>query len=88
VKLTIGPRFGNILGGTAVHLNGPCFDSTDVVKCVFDGKSDVNGFVANNRTAICISPRFEEIGWKSLTVSLLKNDVKTYTGQGQFYAGK
>ena len=88
MRLTVGPRFGNIFGGTAVHLTGPCFDNTDVLKCVFEGKSDINAFVANDRTAICISPRFDEIGWKSLTLTILKNGVETYTGQGQFYAGE
>ena len=35
--LTLSQRFGNMLGGTAVHVSGPCFDEADNITCVFDG---------------------------------------------------
>ena len=60
VELVIGPHFGNILGGTAVRLTGPCFDETDLLVCTFEDEKE-NGFVVNNRTAICVSPRFDNI---------------------------
>jgi len=85
VKLVIGPRFGNILGGTAIHVTGPCFDEMDLVVCSFeDEKPDV--FVVNNRTAICVSPRFEDVGWKTLTLQIFRDRKEVYMGQSRFYA--
>ena len=85
MELVIGPRFGNILGGTAVHFTGPCFDETDLVVCIFEDEKE-NGFVVNNHTAICVSPRFDDIGWKGLTLSILRDREEIYFGQSQFYA--
>ena len=87
VELVIGPRFGNILGGTAVHLTGPCFDETDILKCSFEDQKDIIGFVVNNRTAICVSPTFQDIGWKSVTLLIIRNGEEVYSGQSKFYAG-
>ena len=87
VELVIGPRFGNILGGTAVLLTGPCFDTSDVLLCTFEDTKKDNGFVVNNYTAMCVSPTFQDIGWKSLTLSIIKNGEEKYMGQTQFYAG-
>ena len=60
------------MGGTAVHLTGPCFDKTDILKCSFGDEKDINGFILDNRTAICVSPRFEDIGWKHLTLLVIR----------------
>ena len=85
MELVIGPRFGNILGGTAVHLTGPCFDQMDLLICSFDDEKE-SVLVLNNRTAICVSPRFEDIGWKSLTLSIIRDGQEIYSGQNRFYA--
>ena len=79
VELVIGPRFGNTLGGTAVYLTGPCFNKSDLITCSFeDEKEDV--FVTNNHTAVCVSPRFEDIGWKSLTLTIIRDGERVYLG--------
>ena len=75
------------MGGTAVYLTGPCFEKADIVKCTFDDQKDINGFVVNNLTAVCVSPRFDEIGWKTLTLTIVRNNVDAYSGQSRFYAG-
>ena len=75
------------MGGTAVHLTGPCFDKTDILKCSFGDEKDINSFIVDNRTAICVSPRFEDIGWKLLTLLVIRNDIEVYFGESQFYAG-
>ena len=85
VPLVIGPRFGNVLGGTAVHLIGPCFNEMDLIVCSFEDEKE-DAFIVNNRTAICVSPRFTDIGWKSLTLTILRDGKDVYFGQSQFYA--
>ena len=85
MELVIGPHFGNILGGTAVHLTGPCFDEMDLLICSFDDEKE-SVLVLNNRTAICVSPRFEDIGWKSLTLTIVRDREEIYFGQSRFYA--
>ena len=87
MELVIGPRFGNILGGTAIHLTGPCFDEKDLLLCNFEDEKE-NGFVVNNRTAICVSPRFKDIGWKILSLTITRDGEEIYFGQSQFYASK
>lgn len=75
------------MGGTAVHLTGPCFDKTDIIKCSIEDQKEIIGFVVNNHTAICVSPRFENIGWKSLILQVINSGRETYLGQSRFYAG-
>ena len=90
MPLEVGPRFGNLLGGTAVHLSGPCFDGFINIICIFDGQQVGNGVVLNNNTAICVSPRFQSVGYKSLDVQIVDNEDGriTYSGSNFFYAGK
>ena len=86
-SLTIGPRFGNLLGGTAVHLTGPCFSRSNTIRCTFEDRQETTGTVLNNRTAICISPTFNSAGWKQLDLAVLQDDEEIYSGNSRFYAG-
>ena len=90
VSLTTGPRFGNLLGGTAIHISGPCFNESDIIRCTFDGQQEKTGMIINNLTAICISPSFKDVGWKSLTLTIIEGSGAgevIYTGQSRYYAG-
>ena len=86
MSLIIGPRFGSLLGGTAVHISGPCFDQSDVIKCTFD-REDVDGIVLNNLTAMCVSPAFKEVKWNEVSVDIISDNVISYSGKGDFYSG-
>ena len=88
VPAVIGPRFGNQLGGTAVHITGPCFNETDRISCIFDNQPEQAGYYVNNLTAICVSPNFNTIGWKDLTVTVTRNGNLAYRTQSRFYASK
>ena len=87
VSLTIGPRFGNLLGGTAIHFMGPCFSRSNTIRCTFEGRQETTGTVLNIRTAICVSPTFNNPGWKQLDFVVLQDDVEIYSGNSRFYAG-
>ena len=84
----IGPRFGSQLGGTAVHITGPCFNETDQIACVFDNQPEQSGFYVNNLTVICVSPSFNTIGWKDLTLMVTRDGNLVYTAQSRFYTSE
>ena len=89
MALTIGPRSGSQLGGAAVYVSGPCFNENDIINCFFDDdrESRLRGYYVSNSTAICISPRFDTPGWKTLYVEIRSGQLLT-TGRSRFYAGK
>ena len=91
--LNIIPHFGNMLGGTAIALHGPCFLPDDNVECFFDGVTlpiQVALINSDDQTvAVCVSPEFKEHGWKHLRVSIRRNNVTFYYQlSSSFYAGK
>ena len=88
VPAVIGPRFGSQLGGTAVHITGPCFDETDQITCIFDNQPGQTGFYVNNLTVICVSPSFDTIGWKDLTLMVTRDGNLAYATRSRFYASK
>ena len=88
VPAVIGPRFGSQLGGTAVHITGPCFNETDQIACIFDNQREQAGFYVNNLTVICVSPSFNTFGWKDLTIVVTRDGNLAYTTQSRFYASK
>ena len=59
--LTLSPRFGNMLGGTAVLVSGPCFDEADNITCVFDG-IPTDGMFFSERQSLCASPILSRTG--------------------------
>ena len=85
------PRIGNMLGGTAIVLRGPCFLPDDTIECSFDKVKDgkVEGiFLENSDQPVCGSPVFEEQGWKNLEVTIQRNGQVRYRQSATFYAGK
>lgn len=91
MALRIGPRSGSQLGGTAIYVSGPCFEENDTIHCFFDerGEAGLPGYYVNNSTAICVSPRFDTSGWKSLRIGINNSQDLTmeYSGHSRFYAG-
>nr|XP_054773492.1 uncharacterized protein K03H1.5-like [Lytechinus pictus] len=67
--ISLFPLVGSMLGGTQVFVSGPCFNSTSVIACDFDG-TVTSGRVISNDIVICISPTFYKVGRIPLRVSL------------------
>lgn len=58
--ILISPNHGNELGGTPVTINGPCFDVSDNISCLFDNIT-VPGARVSQYKALCVSPMFDTI---------------------------
>lgn len=89
MALSIGPRSGSQFGGTAIYVSGPCFDEEDTILCFFNDnrESGIAGYYVSNTTAICVSPRFETPGWKSLILGIRRGQTMEYSARSRFYAG-
>ena len=63
VSLTLFPRYGSVLGGTAVQVFGPCFHEfiNHRIYCSFD-EIKVQAIHVNTDSIICISPAFKSLG--------------------------
>ena len=59
--ITLAPRVGSVLGGTAVLVSGPCLQEDDNIACIFDGE-EVEGSYLSEMLAVCITPPFSSIG--------------------------
>ena len=77
---------GSVLGGTAVEVEGPCLNETDVITCTFDGTLVPGAYVSEFR-AICVSPALRDHGRRrfTLTVNRVDGSLK-YSGSAIFYA--
>ncbi|XP_063969190.1 protein mesh-like [Lytechinus pictus] len=67
--ISLFPLVGSMLGGTQVFVSGPCFNSTSLIACDFDGTVTSGKFISND-IGICISPTFCKVGRIPLRVSL------------------
>lgn len=87
--MSIGPRLGSQLGGTAVYVSGPCFDETSAILCFFGDDRLIGspGYYVSNLVAICVSPEFDTPGWKPLRVGLRNGQMVEHSAPSQFYAG-
>ncbi|XP_041485569.1 LOW QUALITY PROTEIN: sushi domain-containing protein 2-like [Lytechinus variegatus] len=79
--ISLFPLVGSMLGGTQVFVSGPCFNSTSLIACDFDG-TVTNGKLLSNEIGICISPPFYKVGRVPLRVSL--DDGATFDFSGTF----
>ncbi len=82
----MAPRAGNVLGGTAVQVNGPCLEETDSITCVFDGQ-EVSGVFVTMLIAVCVSPPLSSIG--SVPFQLIarsSNGEIRAQGEGEFFS--
>ena len=63
VPLTLFPRYGSVLGGTAVQVFGPCFDEfiNQSIYCFFDD-IEVQAIHFDTDSVICISPGLTSLG--------------------------
>lgn len=86
--LTLAPRLGNMLGGTALLVSGPCLEVTDQITCVF-GETAVTGVYISQMLSLCITPPFNTIGRIrfQLTVRADGSPTIRYQGESIFYSG-
>eukprot|EP00057_Strongylocentrotus_purpuratus_P021692 XP_011676166.1 PREDICTED: sushi domain-containing protein 2-like [Strongylocentrotus purpuratus] len=70
-----------MFGGTQVLINGPCFNSTNLIICDFDG-FETSGRLLEDEVALCVSPTFYKVGQITLRVSL--DDGLTFDFTGLF----
>ena len=71
-----------------MHITGPCFNETDQIMCSFDNQPAQPGFYVNNLTVICVSLNFDTVGWKDLTLVVIRGGSVVYTTQSRFYASE
>ena len=83
--ISLFPLVGSMLGGTQVLINGPCFNSTNLIICDFDGFK-TSGRLLEDEIALCVSPTFYKIGQIPLRVSL--DDGVTFDFTGLFTISK
>ena len=86
--LTLAPRLGNMLGGTALLVSGPCLEVTDQITCEF-GETAVTGVYISQMLSLCITPPFNTIGRIrfQLTVRADGSPTIRYQGESIFYSG-
>ena len=91
VALSIGPRSGSQLGGTAVYVSGPCFGNADAILCFFGEGRDrgigLPGHYVSNTTVVCVSPMFDTPGWVTLSIGVRIGQRINYSATSRFYAG-
>ena len=87
--LTLAPRLGNMLGGTAVFVSGPCLEETDEITCVFGDRS-VTGIYINQMLSLCVSPTISVTGRVRFQLIVWANGTSTdrYRGESIFYSGE
>ena len=78
-----------MLGGTLVSLNGPCFEETDTVECVFAGTPTPGVYVSRDSVA-CITPAMNAIGNVEVLLRIRVSPGGTikYQGTSSFYSSK
>ena len=87
VSITIVPQSGIFLGGTSVRIAGACLEPTDNITCMFDG-IEVSGLVMSSLVALCVSPRFNEIGKVNLHLLVRSaNGILRSQGTKEFISG-
>eukprot|EP00057_Strongylocentrotus_purpuratus_P021270 XP_011675744.1 PREDICTED: alpha-tectorin-like [Strongylocentrotus purpuratus] len=79
--ISLFPLVGSMLGGTQVLINGPCFNSNNLIICDFDG-FETSGRLLEDEIALCVSPTFYKVGQIPLRVSL--DDGRTFDFTGLF----
>lgn len=86
--IALVPRVGNMLGGTAVRVTGPCLDETDVIICTFD-VIEVAGVYMDEMSLLCVSPILSKVGEVNLELKVINAvNSKRLTYTSSFYSGK
>ena len=80
------PNFGNMLGGTAVIVRGPCFDPLASTECLFGVKRIAATYV-DQKQAICISPALNDSGAVQFMITSTNASNTTFNhGHVPFYS--
>lgn len=84
LPITFQPRYGGLLGSTAVFLQGPCFTNrtTGAVRCRFGNIGTVNGVVLSDVEVMCLTPSAMLPG--AVSISLSTDGGATFN-QAQYY---
>ena len=87
VPLTLFPRYGSVLGGTAVQVFGPCFDEfiNQSIYCFFDD-IEVQAIHFDTDSVICISPGLTSLGRIDFTLHI--ENIKAEFQKSTFYSCK
>ena len=87
IPLTLFPRYGNVLGGTAVQVFGPCFDEffDHTITCSFD-EIEVQAISIDSNSVICISPGLTSLG--RINFGLTIDDIDVEFQESTFYSCK
>ncbi|CAF3883752.1 unnamed protein product [Rotaria magnacalcarata] len=79
--ISFRPRTSSQLGSTAITIYGPCFTNQTKVKCQFGSSSSiVDGFIADEFRAICLTPFASEHGPVPVNVSI--DNGRTFISAG------
>ncbi|RZF47026.1 hypothetical protein LSTR_LSTR013817 [Laodelphax striatellus] len=81
LKLTFAPESGNMLGGTAVNITGPCFKPDTKIRCKFDIEN-VEGVVIDTNRATCVQPFLMAQGYVLFEVAI---DDGAYNWKGKYF---
>ena len=86
-SISLFPRYGNVLGGTAVQVFGPCFDeyADRNITCSFGG-IEVAGVYVDKDTVICVSPALRTLGRVDFTLDISGTTIKDH--KTTFYSCK
>ncbi|XP_034194646.2 sushi domain containing 2 mesh isoform X1 [Osmia lignaria lignaria] len=82
LDLVFAPESGNMLGGTIVNITGPCFNETEMIRCMFETVV-VTGTVIDKNRAICVQPFVRAEGYVRFAISI--GDSKTYNWKGKYF---
>ncbi len=85
VRLTVAPRSGTVLGGTAVQIAGLCFKETDTIICMFDGQ-ETEGIYVSALVAVCVSPPLTSLGKVPLHLTVRSVSGTSVQGVGEFFS--
>ena len=85
LALNLSPQLGSMLGGTLVTLRGPCFEESDVVKCIFDEIS-TPGVYVSRESVMCVSPAMNAIGKIDVTLQVTRGS-NILSRSAFFYSG-
>ena len=83
--ITLSPRYGNMLGGEAILVSGPCVDEADNITCVFDDVATM-GIFFTEQQSLCVSPILSRTG--RLPFQIIVSGINEFRGNSVFYSGK
>ena len=83
----VNPRYGNMLGGTAIKICVLAVLSTDTIECKF-GDTSLPGVYLSDTEILCVSPRFSEPGPVALQYTISRDGETMFEGERTFHVCK